>query len=74
MGFSYGNFNMNRGSNICPVCGKYFIAYEEWAYKDYNKDNKVDRFCSWSCLKKWRKLNPPGKNRKKGLVITNRGR
>ncbi len=74
MGFSYGNFNMNKGSNNCPLCGKYFIAYEEWAYKDYSDKTHVVKFCSWSCLKKWREINPRGKNRRKGLVVTDRGR
>lgn len=68
MGFSF-----THGDNTCPVCGRYFVAYEEWAYKDYKNSNVV-KFCSWSCLKKWRVNNPPGKNRKKGLVVTEHGR
>ena len=34
----------------CPLCGKRFIPYAQWAWKDRN-----GRYCSYSCYRKARK-------------------
>ena len=49
----------------CPVCGKVFIAREEWVYKRNNEKNNWPRYmCSYSCLKQWDKEHgPTGKKR-----------
>ena len=37
----------------CPICGKLFIAREEWVFKRYDKSHWPKYICSWSCTKKW---------------------
>ena len=37
----------------CPVCGKLFIARDDWAFKRPDKYRTQRFICSWSCLKKY---------------------
>ena len=37
----------------CMICGKQFIAREEWAFKRPDRNRCYKWFCSWSCLKKF---------------------
>ena len=49
----------------CPVCGKDFIAREEWVFKRTNpKSHWPIYICSYSCLKEFDKTHKaPGKRR-----------
>ena len=35
----------------CPICGKRFWAFADWAYAKGYK-NKKRYYCSWKCLRK----------------------
>ena len=35
----------------CPVCGKKFWAFADWAYQKGYRAGKV-YFCTWKCLRK----------------------
>ena len=36
----------------CPVCGKEFLTYPDWAFKKGNGDG-IKYFCSWGCMRAW---------------------
>ena len=49
----------------CPVCGKLFVAREEWVFKRYTDNSHWPRYlCSWSCTREWdKKHEQTGKKR-----------
>ena len=54
------DFSWNE--KTCPVCGKQFIAREEWVFKRMDK-NWPKFFCSYSCTKAWDAKHKTGKKR-----------
>ena len=51
----------------CPICGKVFLAHEEWAYKK-TKDKHSNIFCSWGCLRKWEAQHGSRKDRQQRII------
>lgn len=40
--------------HVCPICGKIFIANVDWAYRQREHKNNINRYyCSWHCMRKW---------------------
>ena len=37
---------------LCPICGRTYILYEDWAYKKHKGTSEM-LFCSWKCLRKY---------------------
>lgn len=51
----------------CPVCGKTFILYEDWAYRKHRGDSELI-LCSWGCLRKAEKGDVPQSVRNERLI------
>lgn len=55
--------NILESEKKCPICGKTFIARQEYVYKRIGK-NKMNYMCSWTCLNKWDEEHDRRKGRK----------
>ena len=51
----------------CPVCGKTFILYEDWAYRKHKGDSDMI-LCSWGCLRKAERDDVSQKERNERLI------
>lgn len=50
---------MEGNRYVCPLCGKEFWAFSDWAYRKHDKKKGGYRFyCSWGCIRKLERANP----------------
>lgn len=40
---------------VCPVCGKDFVARDDWVFWVWKTRHIKRKLCSWKCLRKWEK-------------------